>query len=165
MTTKTFLEIKKNLFDKCNLEILNLEIERESQDYSAFKFQVNKHTIIFREAKITPTKIGQFVTLWKRNDNNPIEPFNTNDTFDFVIIYTKTKTNFGLFLFSKNVLTQNTIISNDKKLGKLGFRVYPIWDKVENKQAIKTQKWQLNYFYDFSNEVTFDFDNFRKLLQ
>ncbi|WP_395055034.1 MepB family protein [Flavobacterium sp.] len=120
---------------------------------------------MFREAKITPTKIGQFVTLWKRTNTNPIEPFNTYDDFDFVIIYTKTKTNFGLFLFSKNVLTQNTIISNDKKLGKLGFRVYPIWDKVENKQAIKTQKWQLNYFYDFSNEVTFDFDNFRKLLQ
>lgn len=165
MTTKTFLEIKVNLFDKCNFEISNFEIEKESQDYSACKFQVNNHKIVFREAKITPTKIGQFVTLWKRNNSNIIQPFTENDIFDFVIIYTKTATNFGLFLFPKNDLTENSLISTDKKLGKLGFRVYPIWDEAENKQAVKTQKWQLNYFYDFSNEATFDFDNFKKILQ
>lgn len=34
-------------------------------------------------------------------------------------------------------------------------RVYPSWDRPTNKQALKTQEWQLPYFVDmrFSNPL------------
>jgi hypothetical protein len=41
-------------------------LERESLEYAACSFKLNSMSVKFRVAKITPTKIGQFVTLWKR---------------------------------------------------------------------------------------------------
>ena len=52
----------------------------------------------------------------------------------------------GVFKFSKEVLIKHGIVSTEKKDGKRGFRVYPIWDKTTSKQAIKAQIWQLEYF-------------------
>lgn len=40
----------------------------ESHEYYAYNFLLNGKSIIFRIAKITPTKIGQFVTLWIRSE-------------------------------------------------------------------------------------------------
>lgn len=40
--------------------------EAESAEYGACRFALEGHSIVFRVAKITPTKTGQFVTLWKR---------------------------------------------------------------------------------------------------
>ncbi len=57
----------------------------------------------------------------------------------------------GQFIFPKSVLCQQGILTVNDKEGKRGFRVYPPWDNTINKQAIKTQKWQLNYFLDLSN--------------
>ena len=51
-----------------------------------------------------------------------------------------------------------SILSKPGKEGKRGFRVYPDWDKVENKQAEKTQKWQLEFFLELSSKTTFDVD-------
>jgi hypothetical protein len=31
--------------------------------------------------------------------------------------------------------------------------VYPTWDIPTNKQAERTQKWQLNYFYEMGGEL------------
>ena len=39
----------------------------ESTEYNACSYTVNGQKIIERTAKITPKKIGQFVTCWKRN--------------------------------------------------------------------------------------------------
>jgi hypothetical protein len=159
----TILETKKLVFDSLGLEIKSVIQEKESQQYAAFRLQVNNHKIIFREAKTTPTKIGQFVTLWKRISNTPIEPFQDADDFDFVIIKTKTAVNKGLFVFSKDILIQKGIISTDKKLGKLGFRVYPIWDKTENNQAKKTQNWQTNYFIELPSDQAINLELVKKL--
>ncbi len=103
---------------------------------------------MFRQAKITPTKIGQFVTLWKRNSiKNVIEPFEVSDDIDLFVINVKTENRFGQFVFPKSILIEKGIITV-KKEGKRAIRVYPKWDLTENKQAIKTQKWQLDYFLD-----------------
>ncbi|WP_262511393.1 MepB family protein [Chryseobacterium pennipullorum] len=56
-------------------------------------------------------------------------------------------------LFSpKKTLLEKGILSYEKKTGKRGFRVYPSWDTAENQQAQKTQKWQIEYFLEFSGD-------------
>ena len=47
------------------------------------------------------------------------------------------------------------IISTSKKEGKRGFRVYPPWDTATNKQAVKTQQWQLDYYYEITPTTNF----------
>ena len=46
------------------------------------------------------------------------------------------------------ILEEKGYLQSQSKKGKLGFRVYPSWDKTENKQAQRTQNWQLNYFIE-----------------
>lgn len=148
MTRQKLEETSKLVFEKLDLHISNLLIEKESQDYFAAQFELKNLKIIFREAKITPTKIGQFVTLWKRIEEKPIQPFTSSDNFDLVIINTNTPTNSGQFIFPKSILEQKGYLQSQSKKGKLGFRVYPFWDKTFNKQAQQTQKWQLDYFLE-----------------
>ena len=118
----------------------------ESKEYKACSYEINGIKIIERTAKITPKKIGQFVTCWKRNVNGITEPFKDSDDFDFFIIKVFDKNSVGYFKFPKTALIKNGIISTEKKDGKRGFRVYPIWSKPTSKQAIKAQNWQLEYF-------------------
>jgi hypothetical protein len=148
MIPENLIETKELVFDKCGFELRNLEIEKESTEYSACKFDLNTVKILFRVAKITPTKIGQFVTFWKRSENGPIEPYAVSDAIDFFIINTKSNDKFGQFIFPKSVLSQQGIISTNLKEGKRGIRVYPPWDLTMSKQAQKTQKWQLECFLE-----------------
>jgi hypothetical protein len=152
----TFQELEKTsslVFEKLDLKIRNLIIEKESQEYCAAQFELNNSKIIFRKAKVTPTKIGQFVTLWKRIDEKPIQPYSSTDDFDFVIINCETPIHFGQFVFPKTILEEKGYLQSQSKKGKLGFRVYPSWDKTENKQAQQTQNWQLNYFIETPNSI------------
>lgn len=147
---RDFNEIKRNVYDKCNFNISNFQFESESKEYEACRFELNELKIISRNAKITPKKIGQFVTFWKRNRDGIIEPFDLADEIDFYIVNVWSENKFGQFVFPKLVLIDNGIISTEKKEGKRGFRVYPSWDLAQNKQALRTQKWQLNYFYEIN---------------
>tara|TARA_R110002051_G_scaffold107681_1_gene180582 strand:- start:1761 stop:2255 length:495 start_codon:yes stop_codon:yes gene_type:complete len=149
-------QIKQKVYNNCALVISDYKLESESNEYAACQFNLNELKIISRSAKITPKKIGQFVTFWKRIENNPIEPFNETDQIDFYIINVRTENEFGQFVFPKFVLISKGIISTEKKEGKRGFRVYPKWDVVKNKQAERTQKWQLNYFYKINDSIDFD---------
>ncbi len=163
MTNKIVLETKELVFDKCGFEFSNIKIEKESAAYCAFRFEINDQKVLFRSAKITPTKTGQFVSLWKRkNEKSDIEPFDISDTIDLFVINVKTETNFGQFIFPKSVLVEQGIITN-KKEGKRAIRVYPIWNLAESKQAIKTQKWQLDYFLDIPADKTLDIDRAKLL--
>ncbi|MBM9546076.1 MepB family protein [Leptospira sp. 201903074] len=148
----TFLTItKESLFDSLGLVMQNIQLELESAEYDACHFQIQKKNIRFRKAKITPTKIGQFVTLWKRSKAGPIEPFNIKDDIDLYIIATNNKDRIGYFLFTKQILNEKGILSG-KHEGKRGFRVYPSWDKPNNKQAVTTQNWQLPFFIETSGK-------------
>ncbi|TGN09689.1 MepB family protein [Leptospira ilyithenensis] len=148
-------DIKENVFDHCGIQLLNPSMEKESSEYGACHFEIDDLKITFRIAKITPTKIGQFVTLWKRKDNGPIKPFNIKDNIDYFIIRANNKNLSGQFIFPKHVLYEKGIISG-KKEGKLGFRIYPSWDIPTNKQAQMTQKWQLEYFLESSKNKPID---------
>lgn len=150
----TLLEkLQTLLFSNLGLVISNLHQEQESKEYFGCNFQLNSFQIKFRKAKVTPTKVGQFVTLWKRNSiSKETEPFTSEDPSDFYLILTETSENFGFFLFTKDVLIKNQILSTNLKEGKRGFRVYPNWDIPQNKQATKTQNWQSQFFIDFDDE-------------
>lgn len=144
-------QVKELVYDTCNFEFSNLIIDSESEEYQACSFKLNTFEIIHRLSKITPTKIGQFVTIWKRNTKGITAPFDVSDNFDFIIITSKSGENLGQFVFPKSVLLEKGIISNSKISGKRGIRVYPPWDIPTNKQAEKTQHWQIKYFYSINN--------------
>jgi len=146
-------KLQELLFSNLSLVISNLHQEQECKEYFGCNFQLNSFQIKFRKAKVTPTKIGQFVTLWKRNSiSKETEPFTSEDPSDFYLILTETSENFGFFLFTKDSLIKNQILRSYSKDGKRGFRVYPNWDIPQNKQATKTQNWQTQFFIDFADE-------------
>lgn len=151
------LKIKASIYDKCSLYISDYSDELESESYGACTFKLASYNVICRDAKVTPKKIGQFVTFWKRMQSGEISPFHESDLIDFYVVNAKTENNFGQFVFPKSVLIEKGIISTDANEGKRAFRVYAPWDIPNNKQALKTKKWQLDYFYEVNNHVNMNF--------
>ncbi|MDP3442069.1 MAG: MepB family protein, partial [Ignavibacteria bacterium] len=135
----------------------------ESLEYCACQFSMNRRIIEYRESKITPIKIGQFVTVWRRNKLGIIVPFDSLDAIDFVIIFAKNNYNSGQFIFPKSTLIEKQILSKNGNGGKLGFRVYPPWDKPTSKQAVKTQSWQTKYFLSIERDGTCDLNRAKHL--
>ena len=74
------LKIAKELvYDKCGFDLTNASLDAESIAYGACSFELNGKTVQYRVAKITPTRTGQFVTIWKRNADGITEPFSVSD--------------------------------------------------------------------------------------
>lgn len=151
------LQIAKELiYDICNFECSEPQPEKESQEYDAFDFKIGESRIKFRSAKITPTKTGQFVTLWKRNKAGIIEPFDYLDTIDFVIVSVQKENLLGQFIFPKEILLKKGFFTTTVKEGIRATRVYPPWDETTSRQAQKTQQWQLDYFLSISDQIDID---------
>ena len=148
---RNLLVVKDKIYDKINLQISDLNNETEGKEYDACNFKLNGMKIICRSSKITAKKVGQFVTFWKRDNKGITIPYEQTDQIDFYVINVKSGNNFGQFVFPKSELINKGIISTNNKDGKRGFRIYPKWDKADNKQATKTQKWQLNCFYEIDS--------------
>lgn len=157
--------INNSVFIPSNFELLNIQKESESSEYLAHRFQLKGKNVVFRKAKITPTKVGQFVTCWKRNDAGITVPFEYEDKFDFFIIYTESETKKGFFVFPKDVLLNKKIIFGEKSSGKRGFRVYPPWIMGLNKQAEQTQGWQAKYFVDMTIENQIGLEMTKRIFQ
>jgi hypothetical protein len=145
------------LYHKLNFNISQFRVGKESQVYTACEFKLEDKNIIFRTSKETPKKEGQFVTFWKRNKQGVTEPFADVDIMDYCVIHFKSGSKLGQFVFPKAVLIEKGILSSSKRRGKRGFRIYSIWDKTKNKQAISTQKWQLDYFFEINDHLDFNF--------
>lgn len=139
------------IYDKLRWDISNFQLEEESKEYAACKFMIGNLSIISRIAKVTPTKIGSFVTFWKRENNGPIMPYHISDNFDFLIVNIVSQNNKGIFIFPKSALLQHNIISGSSE-GKRAFRIYTPWDKPISKQGVKSKKWQIEYFSEMDNE-------------
>jgi hypothetical protein len=135
------------------LIITDFSREKESEEYGASDFKINDRRIKFRIGKITPTKIGQFTTLWKRIGKGPIIPFDVNDEIDLFIVSVRHGDRLGQFVFPKKILCQKGIISKEGKGGKRAVRIYPPWDFADNRQAKNTQIWQLLYFFEISPNI------------
>lgn len=153
------LKLAKYLvYDKYGLEITNHQLSLESNAYGACSFLLNGKSIQYRIANITPKKIGQFVSIWKRNKIGITEPYDISDDIDFIIITVINEFKLGQFIFPVSVLTANGIITKNGKEGKRGIRVYPPWDNPTNIQAKKTQQWQIKYFIELENNNVNHFD-------
>lgn len=124
--------------------------ENEGAEYAAARAKVSARTVCFRVSKITPTKNGQFVTLWKRPAGGRIVPLAVDDNIDFVMISVIDGDRYGLFLFPRDILIAQGIFSSIKYPGKLAIRVYPAWIVPESKQAAASQLWQNKYFFERS---------------
>lgn len=124
--------------------------ELESQEYKACSFSLKNKKFHYRQAKVTPIKIGAFVTFWQRDQSGPIQPYASTNDFDFLVIAVQEKAYSGFFIFSKEILVEKKYVSLHGHGGKLGFRVYPSWVIAENKQALQSQAWQKLYFVDMN---------------
>jgi hypothetical protein len=122
---KDLIIVKELVYDCCNFDVTQPQPEAESTNYDAYHFELNGKNICYRTAKITPTKTGQFVTLWKRNTAGIIEPFDFLDTIDFVIVSVRKNDLLGQFIFPKNILLEKGIFSTEFREGKRATRVYP----------------------------------------
>lgn len=155
--------VKELVYDKCGFQLTNLKLNLESLAYGACSFELDGKKIEHRTAKITLTKTGQFVTIWKRNINGITEPFDILDEIDFIVITAKSGDNFGQFIFPKSVLVDKGIMAQNGKAGKRGIRVYPTWDALINKQAEKTQIWQTKYFITIGSDNSAELDRAKKI--
>lgn len=136
------------LFHHLELTYSNCTKDLECEEYLGYSCQLADFTIKFRKAKITPKKIGQFVTVWQRNAAGITEPYTATAPFDFYIIMAEDRDQTGFFIFPRSILVEKGILTTAKKEGKRGFRVYPDWDLPTSKQALQTQQWQSLYFID-----------------
>ncbi|KOV58154.1 MepB domain containing protein [Streptomyces sp. MMG1121] len=120
--------------------------EMESAEYGACELTLDGLSVRFRVAKTTPTKVGQFVTVWKRSATGPIQPFDAEDPVDLFVISTREGERFGQFVFPRDVLRERDIVATNGSGGKRAFRVYPPWVATTNRQARSTQTWQAKHF-------------------
>ncbi len=159
------LALQKHIYEALGYSCSEPEAETESREYLAHHFKITHHSIRYRQAKVTPTKIGQFVTLWKRSAQGPIAPYDALDSIDYLIVTVKAQSRMGQFIFPKNVLIKKGILSVKGKGGKRAFRLYPPWDKAESRQAEQTQSWQSDYFVEIENDKPLDQERIKGLFQ
>lgn len=126
-----------------------LVAEPDNAEYGAFT-TTPAHTR-YRVAKLTPTKTGLFVAVWRRHTDGTTQPFRSNDGTQQLVVIVREGTDFGAFIFPLSALVDRGIVSVDGHGGKRGFRVYPPWADTRNRQAQNTQQWQCEHFQPLSS--------------
>ncbi|MFD4356626.1 MepB family protein [Nocardia sp. NPDC058518] len=140
--------------------------ETESAEYGACRFEVEGRSIAFRVAKTTPTKVGQFVTIWKRPDPaSEIAPLDSTDDVSSVIIAAFDRDHRGLFIFNRSELIRRGVMSVAGDGGKRAIRVYAPWVHPDSKQAIQTKRWQSARFVQLQPQESVDADRLLDLIQ
>ena len=148
---KSLSYVCKKIYEPAGFVVQSMEEEKQNEKYGAGIFRLSATSIRFRVAKITPNKIGQFVAIWEKDDNNKNQPFSFDESPDFLVVTTfNNDEHFGQFIFPKTLLLEKGIVSGKHSKGKMGIRVYPDWDQPNNEQALNTKKWQEQYFVNFS---------------
>lgn len=122
--------------------------EPESNAYAVGVFELNGAEVRYRDARTTPKKAGQFVTLWVRSPTGPIRPFDLADPVALFIVSVRAEEGFGQFVLPKRVLQREGVVSVGGIGGKRALRVYPPWDTAPSRQAEWSQAWQGVYFLD-----------------
>ncbi|MET9466458.1 MepB family protein [Streptomyces sp. NPDC006544] len=137
---------KALVYDPCGFACSQPAAEAESAEYAAHAFTLDGRAVRFRAAKTTPAKAGQFVTVWKRSPDGPIQPYDAADPVDLFVIAARDGDHVGQFVFPQDALRRHGIVSVEGVGGKRGFRVYPPWVTTTSRQAARTQAWQLDHF-------------------
>jgi len=147
---------------KCRFTIKSIKKQCESQEYEGLSYTVNDKTVLFRTAKITPKKLGQFVTIWKRMNSKSV-PYDLNDNIDLLVVNFLNHKRVGQFIFNKSLLVNKKIFSKNNIGGKRAMRIYSPWDKLYSKQAIQNQNWQIKYFIEISSEQSINIESIKHL--
>jgi hypothetical protein len=158
----------RNVYAQAGIQITHpVQPEAESVEYGACRFGLDGHSVAYRVAKTTPTKIGQFVTIWKRSTpDSEIAPLDTTDDVQFVVISVAESVHRGQFIFNQKILLAKGIMSSNGKGGKRAIRVYPPWSTPTAKDAIRTQQWQTQHFLPLAADGTAESSELvRKLFQ
>ncbi len=157
------LRAKALLYDPSGLACSQPVPEAESAEYGACAFAVDGLSVRFRVARTTPTKAGQFVTVWKRSVGGPIQPFDAEDPVDLFVISCCEGERFGQFVFPRDVLRERDIVATNGSGGKRAFRVYPPWVTTTNRQARSTQTWQVEHWLRLRGDKPIDIRRARAL--
>ncbi|PQZ85949.1 hypothetical protein CQ018_19405 [Arthrobacter sp. MYb227] len=128
-----------------------LDPNPEARAYTGCEFSLTNDSgsiarIVFRSAKVTPTKAGLFVTLWKRDSAGVTRPYTAADSIDEFWISAETERGYGVFRFAADALENFGVLRSTKKPGKRGFRLYTPWDENLNSSATKAWAWQHKFF-------------------
>ncbi|WP_078988911.1 MepB family protein [Streptomyces sp. WM6372] len=150
------LAAKSRVYDPCGFTCSQPVPEAEGAAYAAHEFTLDARAVRFRAAKTTPTKAGQFVTVWKRSPGGPIQPFDAADRVDLFVISCHDDEGFGQFVFPVDALRRYGVVSVDGSGGKRGFRVYPPWVATANRQADRAQAWQVEHFLHLPQDGAVD---------
>lgn len=144
----------RDVYAHAGLQVTHpVQPEAESAEYGACRFGLDGHAIAFRVAKTTPTKIGQFVTIWKRpTPDSEIAPLDITDDVQFVVISVADSVHRGQFIFNQKILLAKGVMSRNGKGGKRAIRVYPPWSTPTAKDAIRTQQWQTQHFLPLATD-------------
>ncbi|MFD9334420.1 MepB family protein [Streptomyces sp. NPDC060028] len=154
---------KALVYDPCGFTCSQPVPEPESLAYAAHAFTVDGRAVRFRSAKTTPTKAGQFVTVWKRSPGGPIQPFDVTDPVDLFVISTRDDRHTGQFVFPLEALRRQGVVSAGATEGKRAFRVYPPWVTTTSRQADRTQAWQLEHYLALDTDSPLDTARARRL--
>lgn len=184
-----------NLYHPLGIDIdqIKTEADPKGKQYGACTFTLNDKLVVYRVAKTTQDRPGQFVTLWKRpHPTDKITPFELKDNIQFVIVNVdgidlSNNKYCGQFIFPTEILIAKGILSSKNKKGKLAIRVFPPWSELISNEGIeqnnksstksrktqmmstsakKTQQWQLQYFLPTNiNGTTGDIKLLERLLK
>ena len=124
--------------------------EEQGSDYEAGRVALSSGQWRIRTARITPSKPGAFVAVWRRSTSGTAEPFDVSDECDGLIVFVVDGHRFGMFKFTRDHLTELGVVQSSHAPGKRGFRVYPSWSTSLNAQAVRTQRAQAKAFVDLT---------------
>ncbi len=148
----SFKLIQEQFLVSLGKTVIGIDREQESAEYGAIRFEMDGLNCLFRQAKHTPKKIGQFVTLWKRpTPDSEIAPLDRDDGIDRVFIFADETSRFGVFVFQPQLLVKKDIFSEQSEGGKRAFRVYAPWTVPVSAQAKRSKTWQCAHFVELTN--------------
>jgi len=156
---RSVLKIKtESLFRDIMNEVGSIEnfvLKREDQnsEYEGLLLIINKHVYRSRLAKLTPKKKGYFVAFWEKDTEGINQAYSYENSPEKLIVSVIDNERRGQFIFPKKVLLKYGILKSPKQKGKMALRVYPSWVTELNKNATRTQSWQLEYFIDLSDNL------------
>lgn len=123
-----------------------VESEEQNSDYESGIALIGTQRWRIRTARITPTKSGAFVAVWKRGEDGATRPFTADEAMSGLLVFVEEEERFGVFRFTPACLISLGYLSSELHPGKRGFRVYPSWCYGLNPQASRTQRAQAAAF-------------------
>ncbi|MBO0423286.1 MepB family protein [Enterococcus plantarum] len=128
-----------------------LNYEEQNSEYNGMIIESSSNVKVrCRKAKKTPKKEGYFVAFWEKDKQSKNQPFDFENSPEILAISVVDGDQVGVFVFPKQICVDKGIYSTKRKTGKMAMRFYPTWCLNLNATAVRTQKWQLDYFKDYS---------------